>query len=75
MYGLASPKATTWPINADEAWIAISMLAGERFFPASLTSNSFLRSTIVTKPCESMVPMSPVCNQPSASIASVVFSG
>ena len=51
------------------------MLVGERFFPDSLTNNSFLRSTIVTKPCESTVPMSPLCNQPSASIALAVFSG
>ena len=51
------------------------MLAGERFFPASLTINSFLRSTIVTNPCASMVPMSPVYNQPSASMTSAVFSG
>ena len=37
--------------------------------------SSFLRSTIFRKPSSSNSPMSPVCSQPSASIASAVFSG
>ena len=33
--GLAAPQATAWSIDRDAAWMATSMLVGERFFPAS----------------------------------------
>ena len=51
------------------------MLAGDMFLPPALMISSFLRSMIVTYPSSSTLTTSPVCSQPSASIASAVFSG
>jgi len=51
------------------------MLAGDMFLPAALMISSFLRPVIVTYPSWSMAAMSPVCSQPSESIASAVRTG
>ena len=63
------------PISGLPDLTAASMFAGDMFLPAALMISSFLRSTIVTKPSASIVAMSPVCSQPSASIASAVWPG
>ena len=64
-----------WPISGLDVFSRASMFAGDMFLPAALMISSFLRSTIVTKPSASISATSPVCSQPSASIASAVFSG
>ena len=51
-----------------------SIGCGAMFFPPAVTMMSFLRSVMARKPSRSS-PMSPVWNQPSASIASRVASG
>ena len=75
LYGRRSPMQTAWPIRGLPDFSAASMFAGDMFLPAALMMISFLRSMIVRKPSSSIVPMSPVCSHPSASIASAVFSG
>jgi len=42
---------------------------------AAVTIRSFLRSVMKRKPSESIVPMSPVANQPSGRKTSAVASG
>jgi hypothetical protein len=46
------------------------MFCGATFLPPAVTMMSFLRSVMRRKPSASMTPMSPVWNQPSASMAS-----
>jgi hypothetical protein len=45
------------------------------FLPPAVMRMSFLRSTIVSAPSGPSVPMSPVCSQPSVSIAAYVDTG
>ena len=69
-----SPMTTGWDTNWSP-FRALSIGAGAMFFPFELTMISFFRSVIFRKPSPSMMPMSPVWNQPSGSIASAVASG
>ena len=75
LYGRASPIVTATPMSGLPAFSSPSMLLGDMFLPAALMMISFLRSTILTKPSSSICAMSPVCSQPSESMASAVFSG
>ena len=51
------------------------MFCGAMLFPPAVTMRSFLRSVMDRKPSASIVPMSPVANQPSARKTSAVASG
>jgi hypothetical protein len=51
-----------------------SIGCGAMFLPPAVTMMSFFRSVMRRKPSSS-TPMSPVWNQPSASMASAVASG
>ena len=48
---------------------------GDMFLPAEVMMSSFLRPVTRRQPSASSCPRSPVCSQPSASIASAVASG
>ncbi len=54
---------------------SFSIGCGATFFPPASTIRSFFRSVMTRNPSSSIFPMSPVWNQPSASIASAVASG
>ena len=51
------------------------MLLGVMFLPPEVMMMSLSRSLMRRYPSASISPQSPVCNQPSASMASAVFSG
>ena len=71
MNGLPSPTTKHW-LTSQCARTRSSSTAGATFLPPAVTMSSFLRPVMRTKPSSSISPMSPVWNQPSASIASVV---
>ena len=54
-----SPIATTSPINDDDVFTAVSMAAGDMFFPDALMISSFLRSITVRYSSASAVTTSP----------------
>ena len=51
------------------------MFCGAILIPPAVTMRSFFRSVMDRKPSESIVPMSPVANHPSARKTSAVASG
>ena len=68
-----SPIITAWLTNVF-VLTSFSIGCGAMFLPLAVTMMSFLRSVIAMNPSRSS-PMSPVWNQPSASIASAVAAG
>lgn len=74
IYGWASPTTMHW-LTSQFARRRSSRTAGATFLPPAVTSSSFLRPVILTKPSSSISPMSPEWNQPSGSIASAVAVG
>ncbi len=74
MYGCRSPRITACATYF-EVDSAASIGAGETFFPLARTMMFLSRSVIRMRPISSSSPMSPVWNQPSASIALAVSSG
>jgi hypothetical protein len=75
LYGRPSPITDMAPMSGVAALMVFSICVGDMFLPEALMMISFLRSTTLRYPSSSTVTISPVCSQPSASIASPVLSG
>ena len=58
-----------------EALRLFSISLGEMFLPPAVMMMSLIRSVILTCVSPTHSPTSPVCSQPSASIAAAVASG
>src|ERR1041385_3765749 len=70
----SAPIKTTWLTKRD-ALIACSIGCGEMYLPPDVLNNSFFRSVIRRYPSLSMLPISPVLNQPSGVNTARVSSG
>ena len=74
VYGSPSPRTTACAMYLLVS-MAISSGAGAMFLPLARTRMFFSRSVIRMRPISSSSPMSPVWNQPSASITAAVSLG
>ena len=73
-YGRRSPT-TTASLTYGDALSAFSSSLGAMFLPPAVMMMSFARSVIFTWEPSTHSPTSPVCSQPSGSLAFAVASG
>ncbi len=69
------PNTTNWLAYGQIALNFDSIAGGAMYLPPEVLNSSLIRPVMVRKPSASMLPLSPVCSQPSSVSVLAVSSG